>query len=148
MKNLKYDMIGASKGGYHGHPQDDMKKLGIKYQYATPQLICDQWWFWCCENIPEKLPEYIAELKADPIDFLSKLEAEKIIDYGKYEKNIRLSSEDLELCRQWFCNVQDLNPEVLNKKDYQLAKNIHDYFGIKVSNSLQNGLVEKEQNDD
>ena len=139
MKNLRYDMI----GGCHGHPQDVMKKLGIKYQYDTPQLIGDQWWFWCCENIPEKLPEYIAELKADPTDFLSKFAAEKIIDYVKYEKNIRLSSEDLELCRQWFISVQDYNPERLNKKDYLLASNIYKYFGHTIPNSLKEGLIEK-----
>jgi len=41
------------------HAQVVMKELGITYQHSTPQSIGDQFWFWNCENIPEKLPDYI-----------------------------------------------------------------------------------------
>lgn len=45
------------------HPQKVMKRLGITYQYAVPQSMGDQWWFFNCENLPEKLPDYMDELR-------------------------------------------------------------------------------------
>jgi len=91
---------------------------------------------------------YISELKIDPMECIghgvSKATAESIRDYTETGKNIRLSNEDLELCRQWFCNVQDFNPEVLNEKDYLLAINIHKYFGMRISNSLKDGSSKNE----
>lgn len=50
------------------HAQTVMRDLGIKYQMAVPQSIFDSWWFFNCENIPDELPEYIEELKVNPID--------------------------------------------------------------------------------
>jgi len=67
------------------HPQAEMKKLGISYQHATPQSMGDQWWFWNCENVPDKLPTHITELDTDPMECigwgLSQDDAEKIRDY-------------------------------------------------------------------
>jgi hypothetical protein len=45
-----------------------MRELGITYQHATPQSVGDQWWFWNCRNLPDKLPEYLTELNIDPMD--------------------------------------------------------------------------------
>ena len=71
--------------GEEEHPQLVMKKLGISYQHATPQTICDQWWFWNCENVPEPLPEHFSILDLNPMEQigwgLSKEDAEKIRDY-------------------------------------------------------------------
>jgi hypothetical protein len=66
MRHLKFDYYAASKSGENRHAQAVMRELGITYQNSTPQSICDQYWFWDCKNIPEKLPEYISELDADP----------------------------------------------------------------------------------
>lgn len=67
------------------HAQVTMKKLGITYQYAVPQSMGDQWWFFNCKNIPENLPKEFSELKGDPFDFvghgLSTEMAEKITAY-------------------------------------------------------------------
>ena len=53
------------------HPQVHLKKLGVKYIHATPQSIADQWWFWNCENLPEKLPDYMNKIKiVNPYDYV------------------------------------------------------------------------------
>jgi len=70
------------------HAQIEMKKHGITYQYATPQSIGDQWWFWNCENIPDPLPKGFSILKIeDPFEYvgfgISKETAVKIRDYKK-----------------------------------------------------------------
>lgn len=69
------------------HPLEIMKNLGITYQHATPQTLGVCWWFWNCENIPEKLPPYLIEQELDPMECigygLSKEDAEKIRDYKK-----------------------------------------------------------------
>jgi hypothetical protein len=78
--HLRLDIYYAKK-----HAQKIMKDLGITYQYATPQSMGDQWWFWNCENIPKQLPPEITELKLDPMECighgLSREDAEKIRDY-------------------------------------------------------------------
>ena len=72
------------------HPQEIMKELNINYQYATPQSIGNQWWFWNCENIPNKLPKYLTELKVDPLECigfgLNEKEANNIINYKKNDR--------------------------------------------------------------
>ncbi len=83
MKHLRFDMMVANLDCKEiRHPQTVMKELGISYTHATPQSIGDQWWFWNCDGFPEKLPEYITTLDADPMDCigygLSKEEAEKM----------------------------------------------------------------------
>jgi len=69
------------------HAQTVMKELGITYQKSTPQSLFDQWWFWNCENIPDKLPEYLTEINLNPMECigngLNKEDAEKIRDYEK-----------------------------------------------------------------
>ena len=50
------------------HPMDYMKDFGIKWQGQTPQSMADEFWFWNCENIPDKLPPWVFELKLDPMD--------------------------------------------------------------------------------
>ena len=68
-----------------GHPQEIMKKIGITYQYATPQSMGNQWWFWNCENLPKELPEYLEVANWNPMKMigwgLSKENAEEIRDY-------------------------------------------------------------------
>jgi hypothetical protein len=49
------------------HPQHIMESLGITYQYATPQSLYDSWWFWNCENIPDKLPRYLTAVSINPM---------------------------------------------------------------------------------
>ena len=83
--HLCFCMRKAYDCGVNGHPQKVMKELGIAYQHATPQSIADQWWFWNCENIPQKLPEYLEVAKWDPMKMigfgLGKKDAEAIRDY-------------------------------------------------------------------
>jgi hypothetical protein len=49
-----------------------MKELGIDYMYAVPQsnfgIHC--WHFWGCSNVPDKLPLYLSEINALPIDYI------------------------------------------------------------------------------
>lgn len=82
MKHLRYDMQTAYESGEKRHAQVHMKDLGITYLQATPQSIGDQWWFWCCENMPDPLPACLTELDVKPIDAigygLTKEMAEKI----------------------------------------------------------------------
>jgi len=87
MKHLRYCTMGATIDcNENRHPQRVMRELGISYQHSTPQSMGDQWWFWNCENIPEKLPEFLTELKLNPMEQigwgLSKEIAEKIRDYN------------------------------------------------------------------
>lgn len=64
--HLTFDYIGACLEKKSGHAQDIMRELGISWTHSTPQSITDSFWFWNCSNIPETLPSYITELKADP----------------------------------------------------------------------------------
>jgi len=64
--HLRYNCMGAKPvEGKYLHPQEDMERLGITYQHATPQSIADQWWFWNCENLPDKLPDYISAMNTE-----------------------------------------------------------------------------------
>lgn len=69
------------------HPQKAMVELGITYQYATPQSMGDQWWFWNCENLPDNLPPFLTVLELDPMEQigfgLNLEQAEQIRDYKK-----------------------------------------------------------------
>lgn len=55
------------------HAQDFMRLNQIKYQFAVPQSMGDQWWFFNCENYPDPLPEELSLITQDP---------EKLIGYG------------------------------------------------------------------
>lgn len=63
MKHLLYDCIGAWSAGEKRHPQTVMRELGITYELAIPQSICDQWWLFNCQY--GELPKFIDEMKAD-----------------------------------------------------------------------------------
>jgi hypothetical protein len=80
--HLRYDLHGANLDGEMRHAQTVMRQLGITYQVATPQSICDQWWFWNCANVPDPLPSYLTPLGLDPMKCvgwgLSQEEAEAI----------------------------------------------------------------------
>lgn len=84
-KHLKYDIWGAYSSGVRTHPEDEVKRLGITYQLATPQTIGDQWWFWNCDNVPDIMPFYVMELDVNPKNMvgfgLGKDEAEEIMNY-------------------------------------------------------------------
>lgn len=81
-RHLRFSCLSST-----GHPQQVMKELGITYQYATPQSLGDQWWFWNCENVPEMLPKGITELNIDPMEQIGKglsiEEAESITNFYK-----------------------------------------------------------------
>lgn len=66
----------------HRHPQTVMRELGISYQYATPQSMGDQWWFWNCSGVSDDLPKYLSPMNIDPHKYigfgLSKEGADKI----------------------------------------------------------------------
>jgi len=86
--NLFFDVITAHM--YHGitkHSQKVMSELGITYTHSTPQSISDVWWFWNCENVPEKLPSYLSVLKRTPHECIgwgvSKEEADDIVARSK-----------------------------------------------------------------
>jgi len=84
MINLKYCLITAHiECNENRHPQEVMRELGIKYQHATPQSVCDQWWFWNCEGVPAQLPEYLSEMSITPHEAigygLSRAMAESIV---------------------------------------------------------------------
>ncbi len=80
--NLRYDCLYGlldwqEKPGLH--PEDVMLSLGITYIYATPMIICDQWWFWGCKNVPSPLPPYLDFLNVDPMEY---------VGYGLPHENI------------------------------------------------------------
>lgn len=61
MENKRIDLrLDCGYGGPLSHPQQYMRALGITYKLAVPQSIADQWWFFACENVPEKLPECLS----------------------------------------------------------------------------------------
>lgn len=68
--HLRFCCTGALYAGEKRHAQAVMESLGITYQHAVPQSMGDQWQFWNCENVPDALPEYIDEIKVDPMDMI------------------------------------------------------------------------------
>ena len=90
--HLRYDIMKAGlECNENRHPQVVIRELGITYQEATPQSICDQWWFWNCGNLPKKLPDYLTPLNLNPMDCigygLSKEDAKYILNYDFPKKN-------------------------------------------------------------
>lgn len=45
--------------------------------------------------------------------------------------------EDLDLFRQWFDSVQDVNQVFLEPKDYELAARLYKALGLRVPNSIK-----------
>jgi len=52
--------------------------------------------------------------------------------------------EEIELMRQWFDSVQDVNPQFLEQKDYDLAVKVYKATGMRVPNSI---LQRREEED-
>lgn len=52
---------------------------------------------------------------------------------------LELRGSQLNLCRQWFNAVQDLNPAYLTPADYQLAREIYEQLGMRVPQSVVEG---------
>lgn len=48
--------------------------------------------------------------------------------------------ETLDLYRQWFDAVQDVNPAYLERKDYVLAKALYEQLGMRVDHSILRGI--------
>lgn len=51
--------------------------------------------------------------------------------------------DDMELCRQWFDAVQDLNPRYLERADYALARRLYTRLGMRVPHAILRALGEK-----
>ena len=51
-----------------------------------------------------------------------------------------LTADDLELCRQWFCSVHDLNEGHLERADFVLAEKIYRALGMRVPGSVADPL--------
>jgi hypothetical protein len=51
----------------------------------------------------------------------------------------RFSAEQIDLFRQWFNAVQDLNSAYLTPADYQLARVIHERLGLRVPHRVLEG---------
>ncbi len=48
----------------------------------------------------------------------------------------QLTVQEIDLVRQWFHAVEDLNPAYLERADYQLALRIYQSLGMRPSNRL------------
>ena len=82
--NLVYDLMCANMDHKEmRHAQEVMKDLGITYHHATPQSMGDCWQFWVCKDVPKDLPEYLTEVKTNPMQHvgygLTKEMAEEIV---------------------------------------------------------------------
>jgi hypothetical protein len=91
------------------HPQFFMQELGITYQYAVPQSISSEWWFFNCENVPNPLPERFKVLNCeDPYKLvgwgLDEEMAENIKNYNS-EKH-RATTEKINQLLQKIQNKQ------------------------------------------
>ena len=57
---IQYSLIGADDAGESRHPTLVVSALGITYERYESQLIADQYMFYRCANVPEKLPEFLS----------------------------------------------------------------------------------------
>lgn len=55
------------------------------------------------------------------------------------------TDEDIDICREWFGCVQDINPNYLEKKDFVLAEKLYKFTGFRVTNSIKAGLEEAKE---
>lgn len=46
------------------------------------------------------------------------------------------TKEEVDIFRQWFDCVQDVNPEFLDRSDYELAKKVYEDVGMRVPGSI------------
>ena len=56
-------------------------------------------------------------------------------------KNLELTLEEVNLCREWFGVVQDMNTLFLELEDFLLAKKLYEKLEMRVPNSISNKLV-------
>lgn len=61
----------------------------------------------------------------------------------KMTKQYAFDEDQIELFRQWFDAVQDLNSIYLEPKDYRLAKHLYELLGMRVNSSIERGIIEK-----
>lgn len=61
---------------------------------------------------------------------------------SKVDNQMHMEEKDLDLIRQWFNAVQDLNIQYLKKPDYELAKKVYEAVGLRVPYSIQEGCDE------
>lgn len=82
---------------------------------------------------------YENRLSGDALRYVKEL-------YAKAAKKLQppvefsLSNPELHLIRQWFESVQDTNTEFLQVDDYVLAPKIYERLGLRVPNSIKNGI--------
>lgn len=50
-----------------------------------------------------------------------------------------LKRKELDMIRQWFDSLQDVNPQYLRRADYKLAVRIYEQLGARVTNALKKG---------
>jgi hypothetical protein len=67
---LKYDLSYFYPNDILIHPQKDMEALGITYEYASPQMMFDCWFFFNCKNVPDPLPPHLSIKHLDPNDWV------------------------------------------------------------------------------
>ncbi len=91
MKHLRYSYLTAEYDyNEDRHAQTVMKELGITYQKSVPQTICDQFWFFNCENIPDDLPGYITDLNLTAEQCVGHgLSKEDVIKIDNYNKTLK-----------------------------------------------------------
>lgn len=61
--------------------------------------------------------------------------------------SLTLDNRELNLIRQWFDSVQDVNPNFLEIKDYNLASKIYINLGIRVPKSIMQQLNKSQEID-
>lgn len=54
-----------------------------------------------------------------------------------------ISPEQANVLRQWFYSLQDVHPEYLEEKDYELAAKLYELCGIQLPNSIRKHLHAK-----
>lgn len=84
----------------------------------------------------DDIPHSILACLDDP-DKSEELEQVAGILAGKLEWH----DAELNLIREWFDAVQDLNPKILNQADHALAKFIYERLGWRVPNSINEGIA-------
>ena len=63
--NIIVDLMATAKMGEQRHAQVIMRELGITYRECRPRPIVDDWIFYDCENVPEKLPSYLERVEGE-----------------------------------------------------------------------------------
>lgn len=58
---------------------------------------------------------------------------------------MQLDKHDLNIIRQWFDSVQDINPQYLTPADYVLARKIYQVLDWRVPNSISDNIKLSEQ---